>query len=340
MKAILQRAWRTRGWLARLLWPLSQLYGLVIGLRTFLYVHGFLASTRMGVPVVVVDNLVAGGAGKTPLVIALANHLREQGICVGVISRGYGRVSQLCLEVHWETSIDASGDEPALIKRATGAPVFVASRRVEAAGALLSAYPLTQVLICDDGLQHLALVRDIEIAVFDDRGAGNGWLLPAGPLREPWSKKRRDSVNLVLHTGRTPAFEGFSSSRYLSSVAVAVDGSTVALSSLIGQPLVAMAGIATPDAFFAMLANIGLTLTQTIALPDHQNFSDYKIPVKTGSTILCTEKDAVKLFQLPATSRTRLLAVPLVFMPEPAFMQALDMLLAPLLSQLPSRHGH
>lgn len=340
MKAILQRAWRTRGWLARLLWPLSQLYGLVTGLRSRLYLHGFLASTRMEVPVIVVGNLVAGGAGKTPLVIALSNHFRDQGLHVGVISRGYGRVSQFCLEVHRATSVHDSGDEPALIKLATGAPVFVASKRVEAAKALLSAYPLTQVLICDDGLQHLALVRDIEIAVFDDRGVGNGWLLPAGPLREPWSKKRRASLSLLLHTGRTAAFEGFSSSRYLSDTAVAIDGSTVALSSLVGQPLVALAAIATPEAFFTMLADTGLTLTQTIPLPDHQDFSNYKIPAKAGSTILCTEKDAVKLFRLPEAATTHLLAVPLVFSPEPAFMQALDSLLAPLLSQLPSGHGH
>ena len=340
MKTKLQQAWQTRGWLARALWPVSQLYGLAVHVRRQLYKSGFLQATRVGVPVIVVGNLVAGGGGKTPLVIALVNHFRDRGIKAGVISRGYGRIGLSCQEVHPQTPVLESGDEPALIKRATGAPVFVARKRAQAAVALLQAHPSTQVLICDDGLQHHALARDIQIAVFDDRGAGNGWLLPAGPLREPWTAKNHAGVDLVLHTGRVPVFKGFMSTRRLADNAVAADGSIVTLRRLAGQPLVELAAIATPNAFFSMLADAGLTLAQTIALPDHHDFSGYALPVKAGSTVLCTEKDAVKLFQLPATSSTRLLAVPLVFSPEPAFIEALDTLLAPLLSHLPSTHGH
>lgn len=340
MKTKLQQAWLTRGWLVRVLWPVSRLYGLVVLLRRQLYKSGLLRATRVGVPVIVVGNLVVGGGGKTPLVIALVNHFRDRGIKAGVISRGYGRIGLSCQEVHPQTSVLESGDEPAFIKRATGAPVFVARKRAEAAVALLQAHPSIQVLICDDGLQHHALARDIQIAVFDDRGTGNGWLLPAGPLREPWTVKNHAGIDLVLHTGQVPAFEGFSSTRRLADHAIAANGSTVDLRSLAGQPLVALAAIATPEAFFSMLVDRGLTLAQTIALPDHHDFSDYVLPVKAGTTVLCTEKDAVKLFQFPAISSTRLLAVPLVFSPESAFIDALDTLLAPLLSHLPSRHGH
>jgi tetraacyldisaccharide 4'-kinase len=292
---------------------------------------------------VVVGNVVAGGAGKTPTVIALVQHLQAAGIRAGVVSRGYGRSGDDCLEVLPETPPELTGDEPALIRRATQVPVFVAARRAEAARALLAAHPGTQLILCDDGLQHYALRRDIEIAVFDDRGAGNGWLLPAGPLREPWPERlhrglRPDGggIDLVLHTGTLPAFEGFRSTRRLADHALRADGSRVALDSLAGTPLIALAGIARPQAFFAMLAARGLTLAEVRALPDHYDFDSYPLPADGGYSLICTEKDAVKLFFRQADA----LAVPLVFEPEPAFFAAFDALLAPLLSPLPSPHGH
>ncbi|OGA97351.1 MAG: tetraacyldisaccharide 4'-kinase [Burkholderiales bacterium RIFCSPHIGHO2_12_FULL_61_11] len=338
------KAWHTRGWLACLLWPVAQIHGLAVRLRLALYRHGLLASEGFSIPVIVVGNVVAGGAGKTPLVIALVKHLQAQGWPVGVVSRGHGRSAQHSLEVRPETPVDQSGDEPALIKRATGAAVFVAKRRVEAVHALLAAYPDTAVVVADDGLQHYALRRDIEIAVFDDRGVGNGWLLPAGPLREPWPERKRQGIDLVLHTGQEPAFEGFTSSRQLADHAVAAGGSQVALTALRGQPLVALAGIASPETFFAMLRARGLTLEKTISLPDHHDFESDKLEACAGKMVLCTEKDAVKLFSMPGRVRPDVLAVPLAFSPEPAFFAALDELLAPLLasrlSQLPSDHGH
>jgi tetraacyldisaccharide 4'-kinase len=341
---LLLKAWQTRGWLASLLWPLAQLHGLAVRLRLALYRRELLKSERFDVPVIVVGNVVAGGAGKTPLVMALVKHLQAQGLAPGVISRGYGRSGQDSLEVRSSTRVEAAGDEPALIKRATGAPVFVADKRTEAARALLTAYPATDVVVCDDGLQHYALQRDIEIAVFDDRGVGNGWLLPAGPLREPWPARRRQGIDLLLHSGQKPAFKGFISNRQLGDYAIAADGSQIALAALRGRSLVALAGIANPEAFFVMLRARGLTLKKTIALPDHHDFHNFDLSAYAGQTVLCTEKDAVKLFGVPHQGGLHLLAVPLAFSPEPAFFAAFDDLLARRLpakiSLLPSRHGH
>ncbi|MEO8012820.1 MAG: tetraacyldisaccharide 4'-kinase [Polaromonas sp.] len=340
MKNILLSAWRTRGWLACLLWPVALVHGLMVRLRRALYRLGILRSTRFDVPVIVVGNVVAGGAGKTPLVMALVRHLQAKGLRVGVVSRGYGRASRQSLEVRPGTPVDVSGDEPALIQRATGAPVFVADRRTNALRDLLAAYPATSTVVCDDGLQHYALQRDIEIAVFDDKGAGNGWLLPAGPLREPWPGRLGQGIDLVLHTGQKAAFDGYTSRRQLAEQTIDANGARLALTSLTHQPLVALAGIAHPEAFFDMLRERGLTLEKTLAFPDHHDFEKGDLEVLSGRTVLCTEKDAVKLFALPVPPGLRLLAVPLEFSPEPAFFDALDTLLAPMLSQLPSSHGH
>ena len=340
MKQVLLKAWRVRGWLACLLWPVAQIYGVLVRVRRSLYRSGFFVVEHFDVAVVVVGNVVAGGAGKTPLVMAVVKHLQSQGLQVGVVSRGYGRSSQESLEVRPETPIYESGDEPALIQRATGAPVFVATKRTDAVRSLRACYPATDVVVCDDGLQHYALSRNIEIAVFDDRGVGNGWLLPAGLLREHWPERLHQGINLVLHTGLTPAFAGFTSSRKLADYAVAADGSRVEFNALDHQPLVALAGIANPEAFFDMLRSRGLRLEQTIALPDHHHFTMEDLSALTGCTVLCTEKDAVKLFALPGPASLKILAVPLEFSPEPAFFTALDALLAPLISQLPFDHGH
>lgn len=321
---MLTRAWLQRGWLAWLLWPLSVLYGLLVRLRKTLYSRGWLASERLPVPVLVVGNVVAGGAGKTPVVMAIVRHLQSRGIQVGVISRGYGRRSQECLEVLPDSPVVDVGDEPALIQRRTSAPVYVAARRVDAARALLDNYPHIQVLVCDDGLQHLRLQRDLEIGVFDDRGVGNGFLLPAGPLREPWPRP----LDLLLHTGQQPAFAGFRASRSLASHALRADGSQVALADLIpGKPLLALAAIAQPEAFFSMLRAQGLPLADTIALPDHHDFSQWAGNADSVYTVLCTEKDAVKLW----TKEPHALAVPLNFEPEPAFWAALDQRVTQLL---------
>jgi tetraacyldisaccharide 4'-kinase len=322
--SLLTRAWLRRGWLSWLLWPLSVLYGRLVRLRKIMYQMGWLASERLPVPVLVVGNVVAGGAGKTPVVMAVVQHLQARGIRVGVISRGYGRRSRACLEVRPDSAVEDVGDEPALIQRRTSAPVFVATRRADAGRALLACHPQTQLLVCDDGLQHLALQRDLEIGVFDDRGVGNGFLLPAGPLREPWPRP----LDLLLHTGQQPAFAGLRAQRNLASHALRADGSQLALADLVhGKPLLALAAIAQPETFFAMLRTQDLPLAATMALPDHNDFSHWAGNADGVYTILCTEKDAVKLWIKEPTA----LAVPLDFEPEPAFWTAFDQKVQPLL---------
>src|SRR5665647_1977880 len=182
----LTSAWTHRGWLAWLLWPISLVFGALAALRRGWYRAGLGKIEHVPVPLIVVGNVVVGGSGKTPVVIALVQHLKARDLRVGVISRGYGRRARDCREVRPDSAIADVGDEPALIQRATAAPVFVAVHRFEAARALLAHYPEAQLIICDDGRQHRSLHRDLEICVFDERGIGNGFLLPAGPLREPW----------------------------------------------------------------------------------------------------------------------------------------------------------
>ncbi|MCJ0763392.1 tetraacyldisaccharide 4'-kinase [Variovorax terrae] len=323
MRDALQAAWLRRGGLAWLLWPVSLLFGALAALRRGLYRAGLLRIGRVPVPVIVVGNVVAGGAGKTPLVIALVRHLHERGWQPGVVSRGYGRRSQDCVEVQPSSPVAETGDEPLLIARAGAVPVFVARRRLDAARALLAAHPATDVIVCDDGLQHLALHRDIEICMFDDRGTGNGLLLPAGPLREPWPRRAAPAPALVLHSGARPAFAGFTARRALAPEAVRADGSRLALAALRGRPLLALAAVARPEAFFDMLRAQGLQLARTLALPDHYDFDSWKRPPDEDLPLICTEKDAVKLWRTEPGA----LAVPLYFEPEPAFLQALDQLL-------------
>lgn len=320
---VLLRSWQQRSWLAWLLRPLSwPLHGLV-RLRRALYRLGWLRSEGVPVPVIVVGNVVAGGAGKTPVVQALVRHLQARGRHPGVVSRGYGRQTDDCREVHANSTAAEVGDEPVLLRRSTGAPVFVARRRIAAARALLQQHPATDVLVCDDGLQHLALRRDIDICVFDDRGLGNGLLLPAGPLREPWPRP----VDLVLLNAPCPGLHGFRAQRSLQPFARRADGSRVELAAL-GQPgqppLLALAGIARPETFFAMLRAQGLALARTLALPDHFDFAGWTAPGEAPYTLLCTDKDAVKLWP----HQPEALAVGLELAPEPAFFEALDRLLA------------
>lgn len=320
LAAALPQLWLRRGVPALLLWPLSQLYGAITALRRALFRAGILRSTRLPVPVVVVGNVVAGGSGKTPLVMALVQHLKASGWQVGVVSRGYGRSTDDCREVLADSPADAVGDEPALIQRSCAVPVFVASRRVDAGRALLAQHPQTQILVCDDGLQHLALQRDVEVCVFDDRGVGNGWLLPAGPLREPWPRP----ADIVVHTGEHPAFAGFRARRSLSAAAHRADGSTLALRELVDTPVLAIAGIARPAHFFAMLRAAGLRHVMELPLADHQDFRDWQAPPDAPALWLCTAKDAVKLWQ----RHPQAWAVPLELAVDPGVLQALDARLA------------
>lgn len=321
----LRKAWAARGSAAWALWPAALLYrGLVAGRRA-LYRTGILRSEHPGRPVIVVGNVIAGGAGKTPVVIALVRHLQARGLRPGVIARGYGRTTSDCREVTPQSPAATVGDEPALIARSCSAPVFVARRRMDAARALRAAYPGTDVIVCDDGLQHLALGRDVEICVFNDEGIGNGLLLPAGPLREPWPR----SVNWVLHAAPQPpagtTAPAYRLHRRLASHALRSDGTQVPLASLRGRPLHAVAAVARPEDFFAMLAAQGLQLVRTEPLPDHYNFDSWKRWNDKDCTLIFTEKDAVKLWQAHPDA----LAVPLELEIDPGFFAALDARLAP-----------
>jgi tetraacyldisaccharide 4'-kinase len=308
--------------------------------------------------VIVVGNVVVGGAGKTPTVIAIVRHLQQQGHRPGVISRGYGRkipkagasaTGETALEVRADTPAELSGDEPLLIQHATQVPVFVARQRVQAARALLAHCPDTTVVICDDGLQHLALHADISVVVFDERGVGNGWLLPAGLLREPWPGRTARRVDLVLHATAQgpdaaplptvpcpPHVNLFRAHKQLATHARSAGGQLRPLAGLTSPgepPLMALAGIAKPQGFFDMLHATGLQLAHTLPLADHQPYDDF-LKSKLSNEIkryrlICTEKDAVKLFPLLNTPphpevEDSVWTIPLALTPEPAFFDALD----------------
>lgn len=301
-----------------MLWPLSCLYRALVALRHTLYRAGVLRSERMQVPVIVVGNVIAGGAGKTPVTQAIVRHLAVQGWHPGVVSRGYGRSTDDCREVQTDSSAFEVGDEPLLIARSTGVPVFVARQRADAARALLAQHPGVDVIVCDDGLQHLALARDVEVCVFNDDGVGNGFLLPAGPLREPWPRP----VDCILYAGARPSgcAPSFALRRSLGTDAVRADGSTVPLARLRDQPLHAVAAIARPQEFFAMLQAQGLTLHSATALPDHYDFDSWQRNEIHGTPLICTEKDAAKLWQRHPDA----LAVPLRVDIDSAFFTRLD----------------
>ena len=296
-----------------LLLPLSWLFGALVALRRALYRHQILRSTRLPVPVVVVGNLTVGGSGKTPLVIALIGALRAAGYRPGVISRGYGGNhrgrSSPPLEVAFDADPVECGDEPLLIRRRTQAPVFVCRDRPRAADALLAAHPEVNLLLSDDGLQHYALARDIEIAVFDARGAGNRQLLPAGPLREPLS--RAASLTAIVYNDtdekitETGSHQGFPAEFQMSLAAqpsyqLINPAETCAVAALgeraqhsANDTLAAVAGIGDPARFFATLRAAGLTFIEH-PFPDHHAFTRADLAAVRADAIVMTEKDALK----------------------------------------------
>ena len=330
----LQREWFAGGPLVQLLRPVAALYGLLLRIHT-----RRVTPQTLPVPVIVVGNWIVGGAGKTPTTLALLGLLKTMGIRAGVISRGYGRNANAVALVGRDSSAAEVGDEPLLIHLRTGVPVAVGRDRVAAARALLQAHPSLQLLVSDDGLQHLRLPRALAILVFDERGIGNGCLLPAGPLRQPPATTLAAN-ELVLYNAARPStpLPGFLAQRRLSgAVALAAwwqgqPASMAALHALRGQPLVATAGMAQPQRFFDMLSAEGLVFTP-LPLADHDAFTTLPWPPGTADVLL-TEKDAVKLTldrAEIANSATRVWVVTLDFQPEHAFEQALRDRLAVLL---------
>ncbi|WP_312997694.1 tetraacyldisaccharide 4'-kinase [Leclercia sp.] len=290
---MIARIWSGESPLWLLLLPLSWLYGLVSGLIRLSYTVGLKRAWRAPVPVVVVGNLTAGGNGKTPVVIWLVEQLTQRGIRVGVVSRGYGgKAERYPLLLTAQTTTAEAGDEPVLIFQRTGAPVAVSPVRSEAVQALL-AHADVQMVITDDGLQHYALARDKEIVVIDGvRRFGNGWWLPAGPMRERASRLR--SVDAVIVNGGT-AHMGEIPMQLRPGLAVnLLTGERRDVAEL--PDLVAMAGIGHPPRFFATLEACGARLLNTVPLADHQALSLEQVAGFTapGQTLIMTEKDAVK----------------------------------------------
>ena len=294
-----QHWWRERvTWLALALTPLSLVFALLAALSRATWRTGLRQPGRAPAPVVVVGNLVVGGAGKTPTVVAVVRMLQAAGRTPGVVSRGHGRRAAGVVEVGASTRAEDVGDEPLLIARRAGVPVVVGRRRVDAARALCTAHPEVDVVVADDGLQHHALARDVEVVVFDGRGVGNGRLLPAGPLREPLAAARG---RLVLYNaaGRSTPVPGAVAERRLGSAvplaswAAGHEAGALPLASLRGRPLLAAAGIAEPERFFRMLEAEGLAI-ERLPLPDHHDYRTLPWPAGTAD-VLVTEKDAVKL---------------------------------------------
>jgi tetraacyldisaccharide 4'-kinase len=285
-------------------WPLrlcARLFGVIVRVRRWAYVRGCLRAPRLTLPVIIVGNLSVGGSGKTPLVIWLVRQLRLAGYSPGVILRGYGgSAARHGRPLLVQAASDAAlvGDEALLLRARTAAPVAVCRDRVRAARLLIDQG--VTVIVSDDGLQHLALARDFEIAVIDgERGLGNGYLLPAGPLRERPERLGQMDAIVVNGEGRVRAApEGFRASFTMhligaSLLPLAGDGAPVALSSLAGHRVHAVAGIGHPQRFFAHLRAAGLLVIEH-PFPDHHSYRAGELAFGDELPVLMTEKDAVK----------------------------------------------
>ncbi len=294
----IERHWQSVTPVSALLYPLSLLYGAVAGAR-----RAAAIPERLPVPVVVIGNITVGGTGKTPLVIWLANLLRGHGRRPGILSRGYGGTESGPAPVEAGSDPLRCGDEPVLLARRSDCPVWVGADRIAAGRALLAAHPDCDIIVSDDGLQHHRLARDVEICVVDaSRGFGNGWLLPAGPLREP--PPRLATVDAVVvngsgapHPSTTSIPSGparFPMSLTGSEFRNLADAGRVAGAGLFrGKRVHAVAGIGNPERFFSHLRELGVDFTPH-AFPDHHPFTASDLAYAGAEAVLMTEKDAVK----------------------------------------------
>jgi len=347
--AHLQTAWLTKGLTAWLLTPVSLLYGSLVALRRVAFRLELIRTQHLPRPVLVVGNRIAGGAGKTPTTLALLQHLRQTGWRPGVLTRGHGArptpEAPLLLDASTEAGLDAvrTGDEPWLIWRRAQVPLMIGRDRAAGGRALLTRHPDIDILVCDDGLQHLKLHRDIEVIVFDERGVGNGWLLPAGPLREPADTQPVSTLvapAIVLHNADRPALTtapqtGHLARRALGPIVPLADWWAGRSSGASGTPpprkAHALAGIAHPERFFQSLRGLGIEVTPC-PLRDHANFDTLPWGPEVRD-LLVTEKDAVKAEpQRIARERpgTQVWEAALSFSPSHFFWNELDSALAPL----------
>ncbi|EPB3975933.1 tetraacyldisaccharide 4'-kinase [Yersinia enterocolitica] len=290
---MIESIWSGKSWLYLLLLPLSWLYGAITWLIRISYTLGLRSAWRAPVPVIIVGNLTAGGNGKTPVVIWLVEQLKQRGYRVGVVSRGYGGKSDVYpLLLSNSTTTSQAGDEPVLIYQRTTAPVAVSPKRSDAVQALLKSHDL-DFIITDDGLQHYALQRDFELVVIDGvRRFGNGWWLPAGPMRERAGRLR--SVDAVITNGGIAATGEIPMQLVAREAVNLVTGERCSVQQL--QHVVAMAGIGHPPRFFATLNLLGIAPKKEYAFADHQDYSLAQLSSLTSGPqiLLMTEKDAVK----------------------------------------------
>lgn len=288
----LERHWYRLTPVSLLLLPASWLYCLLMWLRRSLYRLGILASVKLPVPVIVVGNITVGGSGKTPLVLWLAGFLREKGMRPGIVLRGYG--GSACDWPHDVTpqhDPDVVGDEAVMLAREAGCPVAADPDRVRGAQYLLRQHRC-DVILSDDGLQHLRLRRDIEIAVIDGaRRFGNGHCLPAGPLREPVGRLRR--VTLRVTNGEPRAGELGMTLAETGLCRVNAPESWASVGSFRGATVHAVAGIGNPDRFFAHLQRLGIRVI-THPYPDHHRYTARDLRFTDGLPVIMTRKDAVK----------------------------------------------
>ncbi len=306
--------WQSRGIWVRALYPLSLLFQKIAGVRRTAFQRHWRAQYRMPIPVVVVGGIMVGGVGKTPIVAALVQDLRAAGFAPVVISRGYGGANatdhrEEATRVTANSLASEVGDEPLQLALNTGVPVWVGRDRVAVARAVCVAHPECDVIVCDDGLQHYRLYRDLEVVVMDERGVGNGWCLPAGPLRE--SPRRLNSAFAVVQHFRGAAQnvrafawmpDGLATPQFAvnstlgDAYALLERNTRRPLNTFAGQKVLRCAGIARPQVFFEMLAGEGIA-GQTLALPDHAPFDTelaQSLSAMDFEVLLVTEKDAVK----------------------------------------------
>jgi tetraacyldisaccharide 4'-kinase len=319
------RHWYRLSALSVLLYPVSVAFSLLVRLRRAMYRRRILQSVRLPVPVIVVGNLTVGGTGKTPLVLRVAELMQRQGRRPAILCRGYGGSDEGPREVAVDDAPARVGDEAVLLARRSGCPVWIGRDRAAAGARMLERHPDRDTIICDDGLQHYGLERDLEIAVEDERGHGNGMLLPAGPLREPshrpvdavvvngWLDADAGRSRQARATGTTNVFtmrlepQGFSP--------VHEPSGSVPVSELAGKRLHAVAGIGNPQRFFALLRQLGLDPV-CHAYPDHHAYAPGDLAFPDCDIVLMTEKDAVKCIH---SGRRDLVALRVDAQLDPAF---------------------
>lgn len=341
MRASLPKAWQRRGWLSALLWPAAGVFGAAAAVRRAAYRKGWARPVRAGVPVVVIGNITVGGTGKTPIAGWLAERLKSVGRRPAIVSRGYGGQRQKApARVTGRSDPAVVGDEPVMLARQAGCPVWVCIDRARAVRrAVLEG---ADIVLSDDGLQHYRMARDVEICVVDGvRGLGNGRLLPAGPLREPPS--RLDTVDCILVQGGSGALPGagreqgraaplaalvaFRGARFelrLDHASRLDGGGQRPLGAFAGRRVLALAGVGAPERFHAALEKAGLDI-EPVAAPDHGRVPMKKL-LERRMPVIMTAKDAVKY--PPARGRDLWCAPARVVMPEDCAARIVSRLLA------------